>query len=445
MLKFSDYVIRQIASKCESVNSLGRKLECCGAEHWLFHLRKELIRSSKHILKYSNKEKLLQLEQLFEDYFHDLEICIQYILDNKITSKFQSKIEIENCILTHSQWKQILFKQASEIVSSNIKFQLDRRYRRYKKVYSYFAKRNRQKKFLSKRFSELKLNNILDKIKIDLKKENLSLNIDERLINFSSESLHFNEFINLKLLYFHKNKKRAIQINLPIKFHKQSLKFADWNRKKTVQLKKINNNFYCTFFYEKEDVSQKQTSKQIGIDQGYRKLIVTSDKQFLGTDLNSLYNKISKKKRGGKNYQQLLQRKRNKINEACNLLDLENVSTIFIEDLKRVKRKSKFHRKINNKIQYWSYPQVSRKLEMLCEEQGIYLEKVSPAYTSQICSECGFKHADNRDKEKFVCLKCGIELDADYNAAKNILRRGVYNFSAEKNESQEEVDFINFY
>ena len=41
-------------------------------------------------------------------------------------------------------------------------------------------------------------------------------------------------------------------------------------------------------------------SKQIGIDQGYRKLIVTSDKQFLGTDLNSLYNKISKKKRGGK-------------------------------------------------------------------------------------------------------------------------------------------------
>ena len=416
-------------------------------KHWLFYLlRNYLIRSSKHILKYSNKEKLNQLEQLFKDYFYDLEICIKYILENRNISKFISTRNINNCTLKHSQWQQIIGKQASEIVRSNIKFQSDKRYKRYKKIYSYFAKKNRQKKFLSKRFSELKLNNILDKIKINLNKENLSLNIDERLINFSSKSLHFNEFVNLKLPYFYQKKIRncAVQINLPIKWHKQSLKFKDWNRKKTIQLKKINNNFYIIFLYEKEDTIQKQTDKQIGIDQGYKKLIVTSDKQFIGADLNDLYNKISKKKRGSENYQQLLQHKRNKINEVCNNLNLKDISTIFIEDLKDVKHKSKFHKKVNNKLQYWSYPQVEQKFEMLCQEQGIRLEKVSPAYTSQTCSECGFKHIGNRNKEKFVCLNCKIELDADFNAAKNILHRGVYNLSAEKNKNQDD-DFINFY
>ena len=420
-------------------------LFCSVKNIWLFYsLRTDLVRSSKHILKYSNKEKLSQLEKLFENYFHDLELCIENILENKNTSKFVSTRNLENCVLKHSQWQQIIGKQVSEVVRSNIQFQLDRRYKRYKKVYSYFSKRNRQKKFLSKRFSELRLNSIFDKIQIDLKKENLSLNIDERLVNFSSESLHFNEFVNLKLPYFYETKKRAIQINLPIKFHKQSLKFANWNRKKTIQLKKINNNFYVVIFYEKEDQIKKQFSKQIAIDQGYKKLIVTSDEQFLGTNLNDLYSQISRKKRSSKNYQQLLQHKRNKINEACNDLCLEAVSTIFIEDLKNVKFKSKFHKKVNNKLQYWSYPQVASKLEMLCQEQGIRLEKVSPAYTSQTCSECGFKHIGNRNKEKFVCLNCKIELDADFNAAKNILHRGVYNLSAEKNKNQDD-DFINFY
>ena len=398
-----------------------------------------MIRSSKHILKYSNKEKLNQLNQLFDDYFHDLNLCIEHILRQEKVSKFVSTKNLDNCILKHSQWQQIIGKQASEIVRSNIKFQSDKRYKRYKKVYSYFAKRNRQKKFLSKRFSELKLNNIFNKIKIDLNKENLSLNIDERLIDFSSESLHFNEFVHLRLPYFEK-KNKAFSINLPIKRHKQSLKFVTWNRKKTIQLKKINDNFYIIFFYEKEDVVQKQSNKQIGIDQGFKKLIVTSDKQ-IGINLNEIYNKISKKTRNSKNYQQLLQHKRNKINEACNQLDLTEISTIFIEELKQIKYKIKFHKKINNKLQYWSYAQVSSKLGMLCQEQGIKLEKVSPAYTSQTCSECGFRHPDNRNAEQFKCLNCKVELDADFNAARNILHRGVYNLSVEKNKDH----FINFY
>ncbi len=49
--------------------------------------------------------------------------------------------------------------------------------------------------------------------------------------------------------------------------------------------------------------------------------------------------------------------------------------------------------------------------------------QVNPQYTSQQCShtDCGFTHPDNRpSQDSFCCQKCGYELHADYNAAKNV-------------------------
>jgi transposase len=34
--------------------------------------------------------------------------------------------------------------------------------------------------------------------------------------------------------------------------------------------------------------------------------------------------------------------------------------------------------------------------------------------------DCGFTHEDNRHGEHFCCQKCGFEVNADYNGAKNI-------------------------
>ena len=66
------------------------------------------------------------------------------------------------------------------------------------------------------------------------------------------------------------------------------------------------------------------------------------------------------------------------------------------------------------------------KLHRVCEESGINFIEVDPAYTSQTCSLCGFISKDSRQGERFCCVKCGMEMDADINAAKNILMRGVY-------------------
>jgi transposase len=46
---------------------------------------------------------------------------------------------------------------------------------------------------------------------------------------------------------------------------------------------------------------------------------------------------------------------------------------------------------------------------------------INPKYSSQRCSSCGFIHEDNRiSQSKFICLECKVEMNADYNASKNI-------------------------
>ena len=389
-----------------------------------------MIRSSQHILKFSNQFKLQYIEQLYTDYEKDLKFYINLILSNKLPFKsLLSSKSLPTNIIAHSQWKQIIYKNASEIIRSNIKAIKNKRYQSYKKIYTYFKKHNRQLKFLNKRFSELNLKSVLSLIKIEVK--NISINIDQRLLSYNNNSKYFNEFIGLKLPYFYNNKHRAIQINLPIKYHKQSLKYKNWNRRNTVQLKKINNNFYIKFFYEKEFIP-KENGYSIGFDIGYNKLLTDSNGNYYGKELKGLYQRISNKKQGSKNFKQLLTHRTNETNRIINSINLNDINQIYIEELKNLYYKTKLSTKLMNKLQRLTYSKVMNKFEILCEEQGINLEKVSPKYTSQTCSKCGSIHKENRKNEIFECIDCRMKMDADYNAAINILHRGVYNPSTLK-------------
>ncbi len=61
-------------------------------------------------------------------------------------------------------------------------------------------------------------------------------------------------------------------------------------------------------------------------------------------------------------------------------------------------------------------------LEYKAEAAGGDVMAVDPAYTSQTCSECGYIDRANRPTQsRFCCIKCGFELNADINAARNIL------------------------
>ena len=82
----------------------------------------------------------------------------------------------------------------------------------------------------------------------------------------------------------------------------------------------------------------------------------------------------------------------------------------------------------NNKIlRNWSYYQLQQYIEYKAEREGIQVRYIEPAYTSQTCARCGHIDKENRQtQEKFICTKCGFELNADHNASINIARSDKY-------------------
>ncbi|WP_435186461.1 RNA-guided endonuclease InsQ/TnpB family protein [Halobellus sp. EA9] len=76
-----------------------------------------------------------------------------------------------------------------------------------------------------------------------------------------------------------------------------------------------------------------------------------------------------------------------------------------------------------SKFQQWAYAKFVELVEYKLESTELFVDTVNPAYTSQRCSHCGFTHENNRDDKEFKCLDCGYEVNADYNAAKNIANR----------------------
>ncbi|WP_256289334.1 RNA-guided endonuclease InsQ/TnpB family protein [Halobellus inordinatus] len=77
----------------------------------------------------------------------------------------------------------------------------------------------------------------------------------------------------------------------------------------------------------------------------------------------------------------------------------------------------------------WAFRTLYEQVAYKAEAEGISVTQVGSAYTSQRCAECGFTADENRPtRNDFRCVKCGLEANADYNAAKNIglryVRRG---------------------
>ncbi|AFU58379.1 putative transposase, IS605 OrfB family [Candidatus Nitrososphaera gargensis Ga9.2] len=69
------------------------------------------------------------------------------------------------------------------------------------------------------------------------------------------------------------------------------------------------------------------------------------------------------------------------------------------------------------------------------ERRGGQVILVNPSGTSQKCSRCGVDKEEKKlglDERIFECHSCGLVVDRDVNAAKNILKRGLEQAYAER-------------
>lgn len=98
----------------------------------------------------------------------------------------------------------------------------------------------------------------------------------------------------------------------------------------------------------------------------------------------------------------------------------QNNAMIVLGDLKGIRNNRRGPRS-NRKLNSFPYYRLSQFIEYKANWEGMVVMKVSEAYPSQICSRCGEK--GSRYFGRFICGKCGVELNADVNGARNIMKR----------------------
>ena len=103
---------------------------------------------------------------------------------------------------------------------------------------------------------------------------------------------------------------------------------------------------------------------------------------------------------------------------------LDGKSVVAIEDLKIRKMIEKGDNTVPRRKRFTeaALRSLTQKLEQKARKSDVLVLKVDPAYTTRTCSRCG--HVGGHiplTTRMFRCPECGLEMDRDQNAARNIL------------------------
>jgi putative transposase len=100
---------------------------------------------------------------------------------------------------------------------------------------------------------------------------------------------------------------------------------------------------------------------------------------------------------------------------------------IAVEDLSGIRdRLPAWGKDARNRLSGWSFGQLVAFLSYKAALAGVPVEAVDARHTSQTCSACGHCCRENRtSQEKFLCVSCGMSMNADKNAALNIRARAL--------------------
>ena len=181
------------------------------------------------------------------------------------------------------------------------------------------------------------------------------------------------------------------------------------------------------------------TNQVVGVDLGINRPAVTSNKKFVGErhwkavegryfkEIRALQKKGSK---SAKRHLRKLKRRRARFRkDADHVLSKRIVAAaepggvIVLENLKDIRKRmrARRHSKTKRRMHSWPFASLKTKIEYKAEERGCTVVAVDPRHTSQRCSCCGHSARNNRRSQSiFKCRRCGYQLNADLNAARNI-------------------------
>jgi putative transposase len=183
------------------------------------------------------------------------------------------------------------------------------------------------------------------------------------------------------------------------------------------------------------------TGHETGIDVGLKVFLITADGELIENprhyrkmeqQLAKAQRRVSRRKKGSKRrrkavhllkrHHQTVQRQRRDFHHKTALALLRQYDTVYLEDL-RVANLVR-NRYLAKSISDAGWAAFRTILEAKAAYAGRRVVAVPPAYTSQECSGCGEFVRKSLSVRTHVCPSCGLVLDRDENAAKNIRRAG---------------------
>ncbi len=179
------------------------------------------------------------------------------------------------------------------------------------------------------------------------------------------------------------------------------------------------------------------TGRETGIDVGLKVFLITSEGDAVENprhhrkaekQLKKAQRRVSRRKKGSKRRRkavrllarkhQQVQRQRRDFHHKMALSLLRTYDTIYVENLRVANMVRNYH--LAKSISDAGWAQFRTILEAKAACAGRRVVAVPPAYTSQDCSGCGTRIPKSLSVRTHVCTACGLVMDRDENAAKNI-------------------------
>jgi len=345
----------------------------------------KILRSSKCSTKFARHTKLAELKKVLSEYGRVANIFIEHFWNNGLPSKAELLKPIVDLPQTwlSARLRKVAAREAIDMIK---------------------ASRERWG----------------DKAKVPVHKGR-RMNVSSTIAELQSKknTKEFDAWLHLASIG------KDVILNIPIKYHKHFSGLANQGKRLNAYI--ITEN-YIQFAFEIETGIKITSGKQIGIDSGINALATTSEGNQYGKDIKPMVERVKRCKHGSNGQKKARRALRQRIDEvAKEVVRVENPQMVVVERLKSLNKNTKLKRRLSKNIRrslgIWTYRYWLDRLQRECEHKRLMFRSVNPAYTSQTCSKCSHTERRNRVGEIFKCLSCGYTINADYNAAMNILTR----------------------
>ena len=245
-----------------------------------------------------------------------------------------------------------------------------------------------------------------------------------------------------------------------IRKHKRLFKFS-FSRNYEGNVKQISIKRHKTGKYSLYIITDHSTTNtkrkthngaSVGLDFGLKTYLTGSDGTKIesprffkesGREVKRLSRRVSKAKKGSNNrkkrklelskaYEKISNQRKDwqykLANDLCQKYDY-----VFIEDLNIEGMRRLWGKKISD-LSHSSFVSI---LEHVAAKYSVTVHKIDRWYPSSKTCQCGYVYKELSLRERsWVCPKCGSHNDRDLNAAKNILRRGIYELESQSKTSR---------